>query len=71
MGRDTFERQMSAIIGKLLSDLENMDFLRDLKPLDFDKVRKRCINATWDGYLVGRKKGLTETPETFANVDTT
>jgi len=61
--RDTFERQMSAIIGKLLSDLEKMSFLHALKPLEFDVVRRRCIDAAWESYLVGRKKGIVESHE--------
>ncbi len=62
-GKDTFERQMSAIVGKLLTDLENMEYLHSLKPLEFDVVRRRCIDAAWESYLVGRKKGLVESHE--------
>lgn len=61
--KDTFDRQMSAIIGKLLSDLEEMPAMREIHPMDFDKVRRRGIKAAWESFLVGRKKGMKEATE--------
>ena len=65
--KDTYERQMSAVIGKFLSDLEDMDCLRSLHPSEFDTLRRRGIDAAWECYLVGRKKGLKESEESYAN----
>lgn len=56
----TFIRQMSAVIGKLLSDLEEYPFVQQLHPFDFDKIRRRCIKAAWDSYAVGRTAGIDE-----------
>lgn len=53
----TYERQMSAIIAKMLTDLEAMRPLQELHPKYFDRLRRRCIDAVWDGYVVGLNKG--------------
>tara|TARA_B100000745_G_C19869781_1_gene289878 strand:- start:109 stop:345 length:237 start_codon:yes stop_codon:yes gene_type:complete len=65
--KDTYERQMSAVIGKFLSDLEEMSFLREIHPMEFDKLRRRGIDAAWECYLVGRKKGLQEAVNATTN----
>lgn len=56
----THLRQMSAVIGKLLSDLEQLPVVQELHPFEFDKIRRRCIKATWDCYAVGRMAGISE-----------
>ena len=58
--KDTFQRQMGAIIAKLLNDIEKLETIRTLHPFDLDKLRKRCISAAWDAYVVGRNKGIDE-----------
>jgi hypothetical protein len=55
--RDTFQRQMGAVIAKLLNDIEELQTIRTLHPFDLDKLRKRCIKAAWDCYVVGLNKG--------------
>lgn len=60
MGDSTYEKQMSAVVGKLLSDLEQMPFVREMHPFEFDKLRRRSIQSLWEAYLIGRKKGLGE-----------
>lgn len=67
--KDTFDRQMSAIIAKFLTDLEDMPAMREIHPMDFDKVRRRGIDAAWECFLVGRKRGLQEARD--ADIDTT
>jgi len=54
---DTFQRQMSAIIAKLLNDIEGLSTIKDLHPFDLGKLRRRCIDAAWDAYVVGMNKG--------------
>lgn len=58
--KDTFHRQMGAIIAKLLNDIEDLDTIRVLHPFDLDRLRKRCISAAWDCYVVGLNKGTSE-----------
>lgn len=58
--QDTFQRQMSAVIAKLLNDIEGLQTIRLLHPFDLDKLRKRCIKATWDSYVVGFHKASAE-----------
>jgi hypothetical protein len=53
---DTFHRQMGAIIAKMLNDIEELETIRLLHPFDLDKLRKRCIKAAWDCYVVGMNK---------------
>lgn len=57
---DTFQRQMSAIIAKLLNDIENLQTIRNLHPFDLNRLRRRCIDAAWDAYVVGLNKGKNE-----------
>ena len=62
---DTFQRQMSAIIAKLLNDIENLETIKELHPFDLNKLRRRCIDATWDAYVVGLNKGKTENESVY------
>lgn len=64
--RDTYERQASAIIAKALANLENIEELRQLSPFRFDELRRVCIKAVWDGYAVGRTKGINESKDAEA-----
>ena len=60
MAKDTYERQMSAVIGKQLSQLEELPFIKDLHPFEYDKLRRMLIDGNWESYLIGRKKGMKE-----------
>lgn len=53
---DTFQRQMSAIIAKLLNDIESLNTIGNLHPFDLNRLRRRCITAAWDAYVVGINK---------------
>jgi len=57
---DTFQRQMAAIIAKLLNDIENLGTIQLLHPFDLNRLRRRCIDAAWDSYVVGLNKGKCE-----------
>lgn len=46
-------KQMGAIVAKLFDDLEALEYIRALHPLEFDFIRKRLIVALWDAYNVG------------------
>lgn len=46
-------KQMGAIVAKLFDELESLEYIRTLHPLEFDYVRKRMIAALWDAYNVG------------------
>ena len=58
--RDTFQRQVSAIIAKLLNDIEGLKNIQSLHPFALDKLRKRCIQSIWDSYVVGYNKATAE-----------
>jgi hypothetical protein len=58
--KNTFLKQMSAIIGKALTDLEELDCVKRLHPFDFDKIRRRLIDSCWDAFATGRLSGIDE-----------
>lgn len=60
-GKSKHERQMGAVIAKLLSGIEEIPGIRHIDPFEHDRIRKMCIAAAWDCYLVGRNKGIEET----------
>lgn len=57
---NTYLRQMSAVIGKCLSDIESLDGVESIPFSEFDALRRRAIQAMWDSYAVGRLAGMSE-----------
>lgn len=55
-----YDRQMGAIIGKMLSYIESLPGIRTIDPFEHDRLRKKCIKVAWECYLVGRNRGLEE-----------